>query len=348
MRIIQDSNPPKQSMHATKLRMLLQSAKLSVWLMLCAVAGSMGAAQAQDSATNFPNKPIRIIVPFAAGGASDVLSRILGKKLTESWGQPVVVENKPGGNAQIGAAMVAKSEPDGYTLLVVDLSALTQAPTMMPNLTYNPEKDLTPVSVIAYSPHILVVANKLPVSTYDEFIAYAKKQKDPINFGAPLGAAPHLAGVLLGQKQDIAINFIGYKGGAQAIADLAGGQIDVTMNSYLATYPMVRSGNYKLLAVASPKRFAPIPDTLTIAERIPGYVTGSFQGMMAPAATPPAIIEKIHAEINKIISQPDMQKQFADLGSVADLRSPTEVRKWMGEERLYWAQVIREGNVKLD
>ena len=318
-------------------------------LVVCSgFAGAIGVAHAQDAAANYPNKPIRIIVPFAAGGASDVLSRILGKKLTESWGQPVVVENKTGGNAQIGAAMVAKSEPDGYTLLVVDLSALTQAPTMMPNLTYSPSKDLTPVSVIAYSPHILVVANKLPVKTYDEFIEYAKKQKDPINFGAPLGAAPHLAGVLLSQKQGIPINFIGYKGGAQAITDLAGGQIDATMNSYLATYPMVRSGNFKLIAVASPKRFGPIPDTLTLAERIPGYVTGSFQGMMAPSATPPAIIQKLHDEINKIISQPDMQKQFADLGSDPDRRTPAELRKWMADETTYWAKVIQDGNVKLD
>jgi tripartite-type tricarboxylate transporter receptor subunit TctC len=202
--------------------------------------------------------------------------------------------------------------------------------------------------VIAYSPHILVIANKLPVNTYDEFIAYAKKQKDPINFGAPLGAAPHLAGVLLSQKQGIPINFIGYKGGAQAIADLAGGQIDATMNSYLATYPMVRSGNYKLIAVASPQRFGPIPDTLTMAERMPGYVTGSFQGMMAPSATPPAIIQKLHDEINKIISQPDMQKQFADLGSDPDRRTPAEVQKWMADETTYWAKVIKDGNVKLD
>ncbi len=341
-----------QTEKSTSISKLFRAKRMGLkWLacaMLGAVAGSMGTVHAQDAAANYPNKPIRIIVPFAAGGASDVLSRILGKKLTESWGQSVVVENKPGGNAQIGAAMVAKSEPDGYTLLVVDLSALTQAPTMMPNLTYSPSKDLTPVSVIAYSPHILVVANKLPVNTYDEFVAYAKKQKDPINFGAPLGAAPHLAGVLLAQKQGLSINFVGYKGGAQAMTDLAGGQIDATMNSYLATYPMVRSGNFKLLAVASPKRFGPIPDTLTLAERLPGYVTGSFQGMMAPTATPPAIIQKIHNEINTILSQPDMRKQFADLGSDPDTRSPAELRKWMADETTYWARVIKDGNVKLD
>ena len=321
---------------------------LKALLLLVGFFSCFGFAHAQDSAATFPNKPIRIIVPFAAGGASDTLSRIIGKKLTEAWGQPVVVENKPGGNAQIGASLVAKSEPDGYTLLVVDLSALTQAPTMMSSMTYSPEKDLTPVSVIAYSPHILVVANKLPVKNYDEFVAYAQKNKDPINFGAPLGAAPHLAGVLLSQKQKINLNFIGYKGGAQVMTDLAGGQIDATMNSFLATYPMVKSGNFKLIAVASPERFKPIPDTIAIAERIPGFVTGSFQGMMAPAATPPAVIEKIHAEINKIISQPDMQKQFADLGSVADTRSPAVLRQWMSQETKYWAQVIKDGNVKLD
>lgn len=322
--------------------------KLIAFVSIAVFSVGSGVAQAQDAAASYPNKPIKIIVPFAAGGASDVLSRIIGKKLAESWGQPVVVENKPGGNAQIGAAMVAKSDPDGYTLLVVDLSALTQAPTLMPNLTYNPEKDLVPVSVIAYSPHILVVANKLPVKTYDEFVAYAKSQKNPVNFGAPLGAAPHLAGVLLSQKQGIPFNFIGYKGGAQAISDLAGGQIDVTMNSFLATYPMVKSGNFKMIAVASPTRFGPIPDTLTIAEKIPGYVTGSFQGMMAPAATPPAVIAKLHNEINKIIRQPDMQKQFADLGSAPDTRSPAELRKWMADETKYWAKVIKDGNVKLD
>ncbi len=326
-------------------RHLLKIFAMSALATFCSLTGSV---QAQDAAATYPSRSIRIVVPFAAGGASDVLARIIGKKLTDAWGQSVVVENKPGGNAQIGAAMVARAEPDGYTLLVVDLSALTQAPSLMPNLTYSPEKDLTPVSILAYSPHILVVANKLPVKNYDEFIAYAKAQKTPINYGAPLGAAPHLSGVLLSQKEGIKLNFIGYKGGAQVMTDLAGGQIDATMNSYLATYPMVRSGNFKIIAVASPVRFGPIPDVPAIAERIPGYVTGSFQGMMAPAATPVAIIEKLNAEIKKIISQPDMQKQFSDLGSEADNKSPAELKKWMAEQTIYWAQVIRDGNIKLD
>ena len=305
-------------------------------------------AQAQDLAQSYPNKAIRLIIPFAAAGASDILARIVGKKLSENWGQAVVVENKPGGNAQIGAALVAKSEPDGYTLLVVDLSALTMAPTLMQNLTYDPAKDLTPVSILAYSPHILVVANKLPVHTLAELVAYAKAQSAPINFGTPLGAAPHLAGVLLGQKENLQLNFIGYKGGSQVIADLAGGQIDVTMNSFLATYPMAKMGNYRLIAVASPTRFAPIPDTPTIAERIPGYVTGSFQGMMAPAATPPSIIAKLNAEIAKIVSLPDVRKQFADLGSEPLPRSPAEVRQWLSDETVYWAKVIHDGNVRIE
>ncbi len=326
-------------------RSLIRLFTASVLTVCCSLSGSV---HAQENVASYPSKAIRIIVPFAAGGASDVLARIIGKKLTESWGQTVVVENKPGGNAQIGAAMVARADPDGYTLLVVDLSALTQGPSLMPNLTYSPEKDLTPVSILAYSPHILVVANKLPVKTFDEFIAYAKTQQTPINYGAPLGAAPHLSGVLLAQKEGLDFNFIGYKGGAQVMTDLAGGQIDATMNSYLATYPMVRSGNFKIIAVASPKRFGPIPDVPAIAERIPGYVTGSFQGMMAPAATPVAIIEKLNAEIKKIISQPDMQQQFADLGSEADNQSPAELKKWMAAQTAYWANVIRDGNVKLD
>jgi tripartite-type tricarboxylate transporter receptor subunit TctC len=243
---------------------------------------------------------------------------------------------------------VSKSEPDGYTLLVVDLSALTMAPTLMKNLTYDPAKELTPVAIVAYSPHILVVANKLPVKTLPELIAYARSQSVPLNFGTPLGAAPHLAGVLLAQKENLQLNFIGYKGGSQVIADLAGGQIDLTMNSFLATYPMAKAGNYRMIAVASPERFAPIPETPTIAERIPGYVTGSFQGMMAPSATPQAIIAKLNAEIAKIAVLPDIRKQFADLGSEALPRSPADLRKWLADETTYWAKVIQTGNVKID
>ncbi len=320
-------------------------------VMACACAAmtlAIAPCAAQDPAASYPNKPIRIIVPFAAGGASDVLARILGKRLTETWGQPVVVENKTGGNAQIGAALVAKSEPDGYTLLVVDMSAMTMTPTMMTSLTYNPEKDLTPVAILAYSPHILVVANRLPVKTFDEFLAYARAQKEPVSFGAPLGAAPHLAGVLLAQKEGLQFNFIGYKGGAQVLTDLAGGQIDATMNSFLATYPMARNGGYRLIAVASPGRFAPIPDTPAMAERIPGFVTGSFQGMMAPTATPPAIIEKLNKELARIVREPDILRQYADLGSVPVDKSPAELRAWVADETVYWRRVIEDGKVRLD
>ena len=313
-----------------------------------ALSFAVAPCAAQAPATSYPNRPIRIIVPFAAGGASDVLARILGKRLTETWGQSVVVENKTGGNAQIGAALVAKSEPDGYTLLVVDMSAMTMTPTMMSSLTYNPEKDLTPVSILAYSPHILVVANRLPVKTFDEFLAYARAEKEPVSFGAPLGAAPHLAGVLLAQKEALQFNFIGYKGGAQVLTDLAGGQIDATMNSFLATYPMARNGGYRLIAVASPERFVPIPDTPAMAERIPGFVTGSFQGMMAPTATPPAIIEKLNKELARIVREPEIVKQYADLGSIPVEKSPAELRAWVANETVYWRRVIEEGKVRLD
>lgn len=322
---------------------------ISIASIACAtLPWTVAPCAAQEPATSYPNKPIRIVVPFAAGGASDVLARILGKRLTETWGQPVVVENKTGGNAQIGAALVAKSEPDGYTLLVVDMSAMTMTPTMMTSLTYNPEKDLTPVSILAYSPHILVVADRLPVKTFDEFLAYARAQKEPMSFGSPLGAAPHLAGVLLAQREGLQFNFIGYKGGAQVLTDLAGGQIDVTMNSFLATYPMARNGAYRLIAVASPGRFAPIPDTPAMAERIPGFVTGSFQGMMAPTATPPAIIEKLNMELARIVREPEIVKQFADLGSIPIDKSPAELRAWVAGETVYWRRVIEEGNVRLD
>jgi len=187
----------------------------------------------------------------------------------------------------------------------------------------------------------------LPVNTFDEFISYAKTQKYPLTQGATLGTASHLAGVVMSQSLGFEINFIGYKGGAQVVSDLAGGQIDSTLNSFLATYGMVKAGNFKLLAVASPKRFSQIPETPAISERVPNFVTGSFQGMMTTAGTPPAIIEKINAEVQRIAATPEVQKRLVELGSEAVILSPKELQQWMIEQTAFWGKVIQQNNIKL-
>lgn len=310
--------------------------------------GGSGTALAQGPAANYPDKPIHIIVPYPAGGASDILARLIGQRLNTAWGQPVIVENKPGASANIGSSFVAKAPPDGYTLLLADTGGLIISPSLLPNLNYSPTKDLAPVIIAGYSPHIFVVKNDLPVKSMDELYAWSKANPGKLNFGETPGTITHLAGLLVAQKKGLDWNYIPYKGGAQVIADLAGGQIDATMNSYLATYPMVKGGKIKLLAVASAERFKPIPDTPTIAETIPGFVTGSYQGVLAPAGTPNEIIAKLHDEIKKIVATPEMQQKFAELGTVADDRSPQQFHDWLVEQTAFWAKVVKEGNIKVE
>jgi tripartite-type tricarboxylate transporter receptor subunit TctC len=298
-------------------------------------------------AATYPDKPVRIIVPNPAGGASDVLARLLAKELNAVWHQPVVVENRAGANGNIGAAFVAKADPDGYTLLMMDMSSLAISPSLYPDLNYSPSKDLAPVAIVAYSPHILVVRNSLPVSNVRELAAYAKAHPGQLNFGETPGAITHLAGIVLADKEGFSWNYVGYKGGAQVLSDLAGGQIDAAMNSFLATYPLVKGGKIKLLAVASPQRFSQIPDTPTIAETVPGFVTGSWQGLMTTAGTPPGVIDKIHRDIETVLAKPQVLKQFADLGSEPVRKTPAEVGAWMAEQTAYWGKVVRDANIKL-
>ncbi|OZI39715.1 hypothetical protein CEK29_19410 [Bordetella genomosp. 5] len=315
---------------------------------LCAALGASAGstAFAADPAAAYPQKVIRIVVPNPAGGASDVMARLIGKKLTERWGQAVVVENKAGANGSIGASYVAKSDADGYTLLLMDSGSLTISPSIM-KLNYSPTEDLAPVSVVAYSPHILVVSNKLPVHNVQELIDYAKANKGRLNFGETPGSITHLAGVLFASQTGIDWNYIGYKGGSQVLSDLAGGQIDVAMNSFLATYPLVKGGTIRMLAVASTERFAPIPDTPALSERLPGFVTGSWQTLMAPAGTPPAIVEKLHATIAEIVNEADTKQRFAELGSEPVTMTPAEMGQWLRKETDHWARVVKEGDIKV-
>ena len=319
----------------------------SVLLVLFLLAAHTRAVAQTSAAANFPDRQVRIVVPFPAGGASDIVARLFAKELGETWKQTVLVENKPGASGHLGGQYVASAKPDGHTLVLADMSTFTMSPALMPGLAYNPGKELTPVVIAAFSPHILVVKNQMPVKNFDEFIAYAKAQKHPLSFGATLGTSTHLAGVVMSQGLGFEMNFIGYKGGAQVVSDLAGGQIDSALNSFLATYGMVKAGNFKLLAVASPKRFSQIPDTPAISEKIPNFVTGSFQGMMTATGTPPTIIEKINAEVQRIATTPEVQKRLNELGSEAVPLSPKDVQQWMVDQTAFWGKVIKENNIKL-
>ncbi|HVR50156.1 MAG TPA: tripartite tricarboxylate transporter substrate binding protein [Pseudorhodoferax sp.] len=311
------------------------------------LAGAVLPGHAQDAAASYPNKAIRIIVPNPPGGTSDVLARLIGKELGETLKQPVIVENKAGGNGHIGASFVAKSVPDGYTLLLMDMSNATIGPSVA-QLNYNPLKELTPVTMPAYSPHLLVVRQDLPVKNIDELAAYAKKSGQPISFGTPLASISQLAGILLAQDLGFQFNVIGYKGGAQALADLAGGQIDSAMASVLATNPLVQGGKIKAIAVTSAKPFAATPGVSTVAAQIPDFVTGSWQGLLAPAGTPPAVLDKLQATVKQIVARPDVAKRLAELGSEPSDMTRQQMAAWMQAETVRWGKVVKEHNIKAE
>ncbi|QJR12849.1 hypothetical protein DSM104443_03943 [Usitatibacter rugosus] len=315
-----------------------------ITLALAALALS-GTAFAQ-----YPNKPIKIIVPYPPGGTSDILARAVGQKMSEEWKQPVVVENKPGATGNIGADFVAKSTDAGYTLLLADIGSLAISPSVFPTLPFDPVKDFAPVIMVAYSPHILAAHPSVPANNVKELVALAKAKPDSLNFAVSgLGGANHLAGIDFAMRSGIKWTYIPYKGGSQALADLMGGQAQVMFNGMLATYPMVKDGKLKALAISSEKRFSAAPDLPTVAESgYPGFETGSFQGIVAPANTPKEVVTALHAAITKILATPEMKARLEGAGAEVRPMSPEQFGQFIASEKARWAKVIKESGAKFD
>ena len=321
----------------------------SLLTLAAAAAMLLGASAHAQTASNYPAKPIKIVVPFPAGGTSDVLARIFGQKITEHWGQPVVVENRPGASGNLGADQVAKSAPDGYTLVLMDVGNLVISPALF-KLPFNVINDFAPVAMVAYSPHLLAVSTKVPANTPAELVAYAKAQKGKLNYAvaAGMGSASHLAGVTYAQGNGIEWGYVPYKGGAQAITDLVGGQVDVMFNGMVATYPQVKAGKIKLIAVSSSTRNAQMPDTPTVAESLPGFLTGSFQGLLAPAGTPKAIVDKLHAEVQRIAAMPDVKERLITLGAEPSNMTPDQFSQWVKSEIPAMAKIVKDEKITVD
>jgi tripartite-type tricarboxylate transporter receptor subunit TctC len=312
-------------------------------LALMAVAG-IAAAQA------WPNKPIKVIVPYPPGGTSDILARALGPGMQAALGQPWVVENKPGATGNVGADLVAKSPADGYTLLLADIGSLAIAPSVVPALAYDPIKDFAPVVMVAYSPHLLVVHPSVAAKDAKELIALAKSKPDSLNFAVSgMGGANHLAGIDFAQRAGIKWTYIPYKGGSQALTDMVGGQAQVMFNGALATYPFVKDGKLKALAVSSAKRFPTMPDIPTVAEMgMPGFETGSFQGIVAPAGTPPEIVNRLHATVMQVLGTPEMKERLDKAGAELRPQSPAQFGGFIRAEKDRWAKVVKESGAKFD
>jgi tripartite-type tricarboxylate transporter receptor subunit TctC len=305
-----------------------------------------GAAFAQA----WPTKPIKIIVPYPPGGTSDILARSVGQKLTESLGQPVVVENKPGATGNIGADFVAKSPPDGYTLLLADIGSLAIAPSVVKDLQFDPVKDFAPVVMVAYSPHILAAHPSVPANNVRELVALAKSKPNSLNFAVSgIGGANHLAGVDFAMRNKIQWTYVPYKGGSQAITDVMAGHAQVLFNGMLATYPSVKDGKLKAIAISSAKRFAAAPDIPTVAEMgLPGFETGSWQGIVAPAATPPEIVRKLHSTVTAILTTPEMKEKLLASGAEVRPQSSEEFGKFIRDEKSRWAKVVKDSGEKFD
>jgi tripartite-type tricarboxylate transporter receptor subunit TctC len=298
----------------------------------------------------YPSKPIRIVVPYAAGGTSDILARQIGPKLSEAWGQPIIVENKPGANGNVGADFVAKSAPDGYTLLLTDLGGLVISASVYPKLPFDPSKDFTPVVMVSYSPHVLAVHPSVKASTVKELVEIAKANPGKLNFAVSgIGGAPQLAGIEFAQRTGVSWTYIPYKGGSDAVSAVAAGQADVLFNGMLATWPTVQGGRLRALAISSGKRVPSAADTPTVAEQgLPGFETGSFQGVVGPNGLPREVVAKLNGELVKVLNLQDMKERFAKQGTEVRTGTAENLGQWMRTEQARWAQVVKESGEKFE
>jgi tripartite-type tricarboxylate transporter receptor subunit TctC len=302
-------------------------------------------AAAQDP---FPTKTVRIIVPYPAGGPADLLPRVVGEKLALKWGQPVVVENKPGASGSIGMAEGARADPDGYTLVLAPTGNLTVNPTLFPKLPFDTHRDLTPVTLLAQSPNVLVVHPSVPVKTFRELIDYAKANPGKLNFSSPGdGSGAHLAGELLKLEAGIEAVHIPYKGMAPAVNDLLGGQVQMMFAGISTAVQHVKTGRLVGLAIAGPKRVAQLPDLPTVIESgIPGFDVTSWYGIVARAGTPPAIVQKIQRDMAEALQMEDVKKRLAVLGLEPVGNTPEAFDAIIKAESRKWGDIVRRAGIK--
>lgn len=295
----------------------------------------------------WPSKTLRIVVPYPPGGSSDIIARAISQPLSEALKQTVIVENRAGANGNTGTDAVAKAN-DGHTILLCDVGALAITASVYSKLPFDPSKDLKGVTMLAYSPHLLVVHPSVPANNLKELVALSHKEK--LNFAVTaIGSAPHLAGVAVEKATKAEWTYIPYKGGSQAIGDTVAGQTQVLMNGMLATLPHVQSGKLKVLGVSKSTRVPLLANVPTIAEQgVKGFESGTWQGVLVPANTPPAAVAKLNAELTRIIRMPEVRERLVSQGAEVYTMTPTEFTTFFERERKNWASVVAQGGVKAD
>jgi tripartite-type tricarboxylate transporter receptor subunit TctC len=320
-----------------------------IWRFATACALLLTASMAL--AQNFPQHPVRLIVPYPPGSGTDIAARVLGQKLTESWGQQVIVENRPGAGAIIGVDAVAKAAPDGYTIGIADTGPLAINPALYPKLPYNPVRDFAPVTLVAKLPFMLVVNPALPVNNVAELVALAKKEPGKINYASVgNGSAVHLATELFKTRAGINLTHIPYKGSAPALQGVLGGEAPVMFVNLLSAMPLVKAGKLRALAAAPATRIGALPDLPTIAEAgVPGYQFEAWFGVIAPAGTPKAIVDKLNQDLRRAIALPEVRDVLFNQGGMEPVGSTVEsFANLIPVEVERWGKLVRETGAKVE
>jgi tripartite-type tricarboxylate transporter receptor subunit TctC len=306
-------------------------------------------ALAPAHAQPYPAKPVRLVVPWAAGGTTDILGRLIGQKLSEKWGQPVLVENRGGAAGNIGTEAVVRSPADGYTLVLGTMSTHAMNQFLYPGMGFDPVKDLAPVSLVANVATVLVVHPSLPVSSVNDLVALARSKPGQLNFASGgVASFNQLCAELLKMTAKIDIVHVPYKGGGPAVADLVGGKVDLLFTGAPVTMAHIKAGRLKLLAVTDSRRSAALPDTPTMAESLPGFEFNNWYGIMAPAGTPRAIVEQLNAEVHRALALPEIREKFSGLGADPTPSTPERMAAVMAADAEKWGRVIRQAGVRAD
>ena len=317
------------------------------WHRALAIASLAASCLAQ--AQTYPNRPVHFVVPFAAGGGSDVMARLIAEPLSQRLGQPVVVENKPGANATIGADYVARSAPDGLNMLHTSPGPQITNPFLMAKLPYDPVKDLLPVARLGVFVNVLVVNPRLPVKNVAELVAYAKANPGKLSFASPgIGSGGHLAGEYLKRVAGIEIVHVPYKGTGAAIQDLVAGNVHLSLDSIAAFLPLIKSGQLRAIAVGHVQRSSSLPDVPTLAETFAGFDAAPMNYLAVRGGTPPEIVAQLNREVNVVLGAPALRQRLLDMGVLVAPSTPDEIVRQVNSEREKWKRIIEASGVKVE
>ena len=313
-------------------------------LMLALLIAGSAAAQ-----TAYPAKPIRVVVPYPAGGTSDILTRMVGVKFTESWGQQVIADVRPGANGNIGVEIVTRAAPDGYTLVLMDIGNLSISPSMY-KLPFDIIRDLAPITTVTFSPYLLTTHPSVPVKSVAELIKLAKASPGKLNVPVGLGSNIHMSTLAMQQRLGVNWVYVPTKGGQSSVLSVMTGDGDFLLMGVIQTWVHVKSGKLKLIAVSSEQREPMFPNVPTVAETpgLEGFSAGSWQGMLGPARMPADIVSKLYNEVKRIVALPDFSEKLTALGSRPQAKTPQEMGSWLASEKAKWAKVVKESGYKVE